>query len=415
MKIAFFSDCYLDLTGGIVSSIKAQKSALEQDGHTVLIFSTGFPRSRTELQKLAHQQIFQVPSCWLFFRGLAPISHRPGIIEKWLLKEHPELKDFDTFYVHYEAGCSIAALRLGKKLGIPTVQVMHGREDMGETHIIPFGLRTFVAAGLNWLHSWYLPHPTKIHRDDYCANSIAKAKMWSLMVNHANFADIVITPSNHFRKKLLHYGVTKKIQVFPNGYPDKNYPKSATAKTLKPSEELRMVWHSRVSAEKRMMPFLHALCNVQGNYRLDVFGGGGDYFRAKRFAKRHQLNVIFHGNTPFDQVQKAIAKSHLDCLVSYDFDTFGMTLIEAEAYGVPVFICDPDMKEVVPSGSYVISKNETPEAMAAALNQLINHPEYINAMSKVMLNHRSEILISHRIKQLEELFTHLKSNMGAHE
>ena len=30
MKIAIFSDCYLDLTGGITSSINAQKAALEK-------------------------------------------------------------------------------------------------------------------------------------------------------------------------------------------------------------------------------------------------------------------------------------------------------------------------------------------------------------------------------------------------
>ena len=153
MKIAFFSDCYLDLTGGIVTSINAQKAELERRGHTIYIFSTGFPKSKTELKKLAEKNIFQVPSCKLCFLGLTPVSRRPKIIERWLLKNHPEIKDFDIYYIHYEAGCSIAGLRLAKQLKIPTVQVMHGREDMGETNIIPFGFRTIVAILLNWFHS----------------------------------------------------------------------------------------------------------------------------------------------------------------------------------------------------------------------------------------------------------------------
>ena len=62
MKIAFFSDCYLDLTGGIVTSINAQKAALEAKGHTVYVFSTSYPKSETELNKLAQQNIFPVPS-----------------------------------------------------------------------------------------------------------------------------------------------------------------------------------------------------------------------------------------------------------------------------------------------------------------------------------------------------------------
>ena len=404
MKIAFFSDSYIDLTGGIASSINAQKAALENLGHTVYIFSTSFPKSEKVRQKLSKKCIFLVPSCRIFFRGLTPVSRRPGIIEKWLFSKHPELKDFDVFYVHYESGCSIAGLRLAKKLGIPSVQVMHGREDMGETNIIPFGFRTIVAIALNWFHSWYLPHTTKVHRDDYLADTIAKTKMWSLMVNHANFADLVITPSAHFRDKLMHYGVKKEIKVFPNGVLDQNFPPCPAVKTLKPKEELRIIWHSRVSAEKRIMYFLHALLQIPGQYRLDVYGGGGDYFRAKRFAKRHKMNVIFHGNVDFDEIPRALEKSHLDVLVSYNFDTFGMTLIEAEAAGVPVFICDPDMQEIIPSGSYVLASDESPAQMAASLGDLIKNPDKIRQMSEIMLKHRDEILISKRIKILENIF-----------
>ncbi len=404
MKIAFFSDCYLDLTGGIVSSIAAQKEALEANGHTIYIFTTSYPKSKEMRQKLAKKCIFLVPSCRLFFRGLTPISRRPGIVEKWLIAKHPELKDFDVLYIHYEAGCSIAGLRLAKKLRIPSVQVMHGREDMGEANIIPFGLRTIVAIALNWFHSWYLPHPIAVHRDNYLADTIAKAKMWTLMVNHANFADLVLTPSAHFRDKLIHYGVTRPIKVFPNGVSAEAFPPHPTAKVLKPGAELRIIWHSRVSAEKRMMPFLHALSKVKGRYRLDVFGGGGDYFRAKRFARRHHMNVVFHGNAKFSEITSFIAKAHLDVLVSYNFDTFGMTLVEAEAAGVPVFICDPDMREVVPVGSYILSKDTSPAAMATALDAIMAHPEKIHQMSEIMLRHRHEALITSRIKILEKYF-----------
>lgn len=403
MKIAIFTDCYLDLTGGITSSIAAQKAALEKNGHTVYLFSTGFPKSREKLGTLARQRIFQVPSCKIFFWKLTPVSRRPRIIERWLMREHPEIRDFDVYYVHYEAGCSIAGLRLGKKLGIPTVQVMHGREDMGEANIIPFGLRTFVAWALNLVHSWYISHPIRVSPDDYLADSRAKASMWTLMINHANYADLVLTPSEHFREKLIHYGVTKKIQVLPNGFPDNRFPANVTPKQLLPGEELRIIWHSRVSAEKRMMPFLKALTKVNGEWRLDVYGGGGDYFRAKRFAKRHGLKAKFHGNAKFAVVQKAIEKAHLDVLVSYNFDTFGMTLIEAEAAGVPVFFCDPDMREIVPYGSYIESASPSSEDMALALNELLKNPEQIQKMSQIMIKNRKEVLVSERIHKLETI------------
>ncbi len=407
MKIAIFSDCYLDLTGGIRSSINAQKAALEEKGHAVEVFSTGFPRSEKELKNLARSHIYLAPSCRLFFRGLTPVSRKPKIIENWLEKTHPELKNFDIFYVHYEAGLSIAALRLGKKLNIPTVQVMHGREDMGETNIIPRGFRTLVALFLNHLHACFLPHEVKIRKDNYLANSLAKAEMWTMMVNHANSADLVLTPSAHFRKKLLHYGVKTRIEVFPNGYPDANFPENPPLKLLNAGEPLKIIWHSRVSAEKRMMPFLRALkilYKTHKNFALDVYGGGGDFFRARRFARRHHLPVIFHGNVPFEKLQTAIGNAHLDVLVSFGFDTFGMTLIEAEAFNTPVFFCDPDMKEVVPAGSFVMSEDETPEKIAASLEDILENPEKIGHMSKKMQENRSEILISRRISSLEQIF-----------
>ena len=405
MKIAIFSDCYLDLTGGITSSINAQKAALEKNGHTVYIFSTSYPKTLEERQKLARSSIFPVPSCRWLIRGVTPISRRPKIIEKWLLHEHPEIKNFDIYYIHYESGCSIAGLILGKRLHIPTVQVMHGREDMGITNIIPFGFRTIVATLLNWFHSWYISHPIKIHRDDYLADTIAKAKMWTLMVNHANFADYIITPSHHFAKKLTHYGVKKKIQIFPNGYPNQNFPTSPEAKNLKPGETLQIIWHSRLSGEKRIMPFLQALSQVEGKYHLDVYGSGADLEKAKHYATKHNLNVTFHGNAKFATVQNAILKSHLDVLASYNFDNYPMTLVEAEAAGIPAFICDSDMQEIIPKGSYILSAGPTPTQMATALNNLLQHPKKIQQMSEIMLKNRNEVLISNRIKILEKYFS----------
>ena len=403
MKIAIFSDCYLDLTGGIVQVINAQKAELEKLGHTVCVFSTGFSKTPEELAKLANQNIFVVPSCRLFFRGLTPISRRPKIIERWLMREHPELKEFDVFYVHYEGGCSIAGLRLAKQLKILSVQMMHGREDMGVSTIMPRGLCTIVAGFLNWFHSWYLPHPVKVQRDDYLVNTRAKAKMWTLMVNHANFADIVTTPSEHFRKKLIHYGVSKPIKAVPNGYPDEKFLSKIRVRKLAPGETMRIIWHSRVQGEKRIMPFLQALTLVSGKWHMDVYGGGTELKKAQKYASKHHLPVKFHGDTPFAKVQKEILETHLDVMASYNYDTFGMTLIEAEVVGVPTFFCDPDMKEVVPKGGYVLSSGPEPHEMAAALTDLLDHPERIEQMSKIMIGHREEVLMSKRIKMLEKI------------
>ncbi len=392
------------MTGGIVSSINAQKAALENLGHTVLIFSSSYPKTESEKRKLAKRNIFPTPSCKWCFRGQTPVSRRPAIVERWLEKEHPEIRDFDVFYVHYESGCSIAGLRLGRKYHIPTIQVMHGREDVGIVDLIPFGFRSFVAIMLNWFHSWYLPHPVKIKRDNYLASNVPRAKMWSLMANHANSADLVLTPSDHFRQKLIHYGVKKPVKVFPNGFNDEKFIKEVPVRTFKEGERLRIIWHSRITSQKRIIELLQTLERLAGPYQLDVYGSGPELKKATNYAKSHNLHVKFHGDVDFSKLPEAIMNSHIDVLVSDDFDTFGMTLIEAEAYGTPVFFCDRNMLEVVPTGSFILSKTPSVDDMAEALNQVFSRPEMIEQMSKVMLGHRTEILISTRIKSLEKIF-----------
>ncbi|MBQ2695177.1 glycosyltransferase [Candidatus Saccharibacteria bacterium] len=436
MKIAIFTDCYLDLTGGITTNINIEKQELEKRGHTVYVFSSAYPRTKQQIIKLAKENIFPVPSCKHILRGITPVARRPRIIEKWLDQNHSEIKDFDIFYIHYEAGASIAGLRYARQHHIPTVQVMHGREDVGEANLVPLGLRTIVATLLNWFHSWYLPHPAKVHRDNYLATTLASAKMWTLMVNHANYADLIITPSKHFAKKLHHYGVKRQIIPLAHGMPDNlctkphrprvftpqpspnpttpeptsthNNSTTPESSALHKHSPLRLIWHSRVSGEKRIMVFLKALRQVTGKYQLDVYGDGNDLKKAKRYAQRHQLNVIFHGVAKFPAIYQQIEKSHLDVLVSYNFDTFGMTLIEAESAGTPVLIADPDLREVAPEGGYILSATPSATSIADAINSLFSHPEKIRQMSEIMLRDRPRITISHKIDQLEQIFIKLR-------
>ena len=404
MKIAIFSDCYLDLTGGIVTSINTQKKALEDRGHTVYVFSSSYPKTPQEQKTLAKAHIFPVPSCKIIGRGLTPVARRPRVIEKWLLKAHPELANFDVFYVHYEAGCSIAGLRLARALKIPSVQVMHGREEVGEELLVPKGLRTITATLLNLFHSWYLPHKIKIHRDTYLAKTIARAKMWTLMVNHANAADLVLTPSNHFKQKLAHYGVTRPIKVLKNAIPDEIFVKNLTPRTLAPGEPLRLVWHSRISGEKRPLAFLEALTRLELPYHVDMYGAGPDLNRAKHYAESHHLSVTFHGTKPFAKIYQTVQKSHLDVLVSSGYDTFGMTLIEAESAGTPVLYVDPDLSEIVPPGGGLLTKDPSPAAIATAINTLKTRPDCITKMSEKMLAHRDTTRASSVVMNLETYF-----------
>lgn len=397
MKIAIFTDVYGLGNGGIASSITSQKNTLEELGHKVMVFYPSLKKSHDATEIV-------VPTCKHLHPDGIAIARRPRLIEKWILSNFPDFKNFDIVHVHYEAGASIAGVRLAHRLKIPLVQTMHGREDSAVMENILSPFKTLVGVLLNWFHSWYLPHPIKVKKDKYLATTHARASMWTLMVNHANYADLVITPSRHFEKKFQHYGVNKPIKVLTNTIDDDLIPGDLAIRQLKTGEPLRLIWNSRLSHEKRLWEFLHAIAKIKFPYKLELFGDGNELKKAQNWAKHKQLPMTFHGRQPRNKILKTMRKSHLSILASYNFDNQPMTLLEAIAAGLPMFFCDPDMKEVAPKGSYICAPGPDIDAMAKTLNQLYDHPEQIAKMSKTAIKHRKDTLRSTHKRDLEQIY-----------
>ena len=397
MNIAIFTDLYLEVAGGIPSSIRAQKEELKKRGHEVTVFCPG--------KSCEDEDVILVPTSWLKVSG-APMGRSPEKIEKFVLEQFPMFAQFDVVHVHYEAEVSIAGARLARKFKIPLVQTMHGREDMAIQINVPYPFKTIAATLLAKAHAYYVPRKVAVKRDKSLAPTLARAKMWTLMVNQANTADVVLTPSKHFAKKLKKYGVTKPIKVVSNGVSDKLAEKKWPVRELKPGETLNLIWNSRVSREKRIMPFLEALKIANIPVNLSVYGGGNQIEKTKHYLEKNSLSdkVKLYGQVPHEEIMEEMGKQHLSVTVSYGFDTQGLTLLEAEATGLPVFFCDPDMKEIVPAGGSICAKGPSAREMARELRVLYEHPERIKEMSQVMMKHRTEVLQSTQIERLIKVY-----------
>lgn len=420
MNIAVFSDVFLEVPGGIPSSITAQKKSLEELGHKVTIFAPGFTNNKGEATGLADKSVLKdvivVPTHKHLRLNGAPLAKAPEVVEQWIIDNYPMFSSFDLVHVHYEASCSLAGVRLARKFKIPLVQTMHGREDMAIAVNVPHPFKTIVGSALNYLHSKYIPHKIKVKRDNDLAPTVARAKMWTLMVNHANYADMVLTPSKHFAKKLQHYGVSKPITVVSNGVADemvkefdKKVGKKALIRSKKPNEPLKLFWNSRLSQEKRIMPFLKALSMMKQPFFFSACGDGNEFKNAQKFIAQNNMTkeVKLYGRVPHEEVLDKMLDQHLSVTVSYGFDTQGLTLLEAEAVGLPVFFCDPDMKEVAPAKGAVMSDGPDPESMSKALDEVAKNPERIKAMSEEMIKYREEILQSTQIKKLIAVYKKL--------
>ena len=409
MKVAIFTDVFLEVPGGIPSSINAQREYLEKAGISSIVFCPARPGSKVP------EGVFAVPSFKHFRPGGAPFAKRISKVKKAILEAYPEF-DFDIVHVHYEGACSLAGMQLAREFKKPLVQTMHGREDVAAETNIPHPFKTLGGSLICFLHHFGVPNTIKIKRDDYLAPTIVRAKMWTLMVNHANFADVVITPSKHFKEKLQHYGASKPFLVISNAISDDALRASFLAAGLdfsKPevreydsAEPLRLFWNSRVSREKRIMPFLLALGMTKMPVSLEVYGDGNELSKAERFVKRHNLKVKFYGRVEHSEILKKMEKAQLSSVVSYGFDNQPMTILEARAMGLPTLVCDPDLIEVTGDGG-ILTAGPEPEKIAETLEKIYREPEMIAIKSKACIEGREEVLQSVQIKKLIKLYRDL--------
>ena len=428
LRIAIFTDVFLGIPGGIPSSIRAQKASLEALGHQVTIFCPGTPKDyMNPLTKFGANQdpsIIIVPTAKFLVNG-APFSKWTKYVTRFIEQKYPNLAEtFDLFHIHHEATTSMAGLLLAKKYGIKVIQTMHGREDMAIAINVPHPFKTLAATGINLIHRTTLkPIAKKSLKPDYqnteiknLAPTIARRQMWQMMVRQANLADQVITPSAHFAKKLQLFGVTRPISVISNGIADQEMTNfTPKIRIYQNNEPLRILWFSRLSKEKRILPFLESLRiaqKLEPNFRFifTIIGDGNQMSKVQKFCKKHfdEASIKILGTIPHQEIlQKYTENQHLSIINSYQFDTQGLTILEAAACNLPVIYADPDISEIVPNHGGLCAKSPSPRAMAELLLKIHHQPEIIQKLSQNLAASEKTYLQSHQIEKLLKLYRQL--------
>lgn len=441
LRIAIFTDVFLGIPGGIPSSIRAQKTALESLGHQVTIFCPGtqqdFENPLSQFGANHDPNIILVPTAKFLVNG-APFSKWTKYVTRFIEQKYPNLAEtFDLFHVHYEATTSMAGLLLAKKYGIKVIQTMHGREDMAIAINVPHPFKTLAATGINLIHRTTLksilkkssrsdyrnPEPKKSpgpnHQNAEIKNlapTIARREMWQMMVRQANLADQVITPSAHFAKKLQLFGVTRPISVISNGINDQEIANfTPQIRTYQDHEPLRILWFSRLSKEKRILPFLESLRIAQElepdfRFVFTIIGDGNQMSKVRKFCKKHfdEASIKILGTIPHQEIlQKYTKDQHLSIINSYQFDTQGLTILEAAACNLPVIYADPDMSEIVPNHGGLCAKSPNPCAMTELLLKIYHQPELIQKLSQNLAASEKTYLQSQQIEKLLKLYRQL--------
>lgn len=198
---------------------------------------------------------------------------------------------------------------------------------------------------------------------------------------YAGFAhrrlDLTVVASQALRQKLLGWGVPH-VELVPLGveldrfHPDRRDPAWRRELGVADDETL-LVYAGRVDREKRVDVLVEMMRRLpaEAHCRLVVLGRGPRWNRVRDQASGDpRVRVL-----PFETDRTRLAR----CLASADiyvtaarFETFGLSVIEAQACGLPVVGQRAGaMVDRVPSGTGLLVDALDPEAMATAVRQVI--------------------------------------------
>ncbi len=190
--------------------------------------------------------------------------------------------------------------------------------------------------------------------------------------------DHVYTLGEEARAMLNRRGITR-IDVLPLGVDthlfdpsrrDREFRKRLECDPAKPSGPL-LVYAGRIDNEKRAGQLIAMMRHLPGDFGARLLMVGDGKLRERLAAEAADLPVVFRGFVQ-DRNELAVALASSDIYVSAMADeTFGISVIEAQASGLPVVgVASGAMPERVPPGLGLLGPVDDPAAMARNVMQI---------------------------------------------
>lgn len=213
--------------------------------------------------------------------------------------------------------------------------------------------------------------------------SPAPREYWDQWREECELADIIVANSEWSRRGLVGKGISsEKIATIPLMYENAN-PTPPTAKTFPGrfdrSNPLTVLFVGNVSVRKGMAEMLEAIELLQGAPVRFWFVGPIKVRIPERV--RANSNVQWFGPEPRAKVHEFYRDSHVFILPTLS-DGFGLTQLEAQAWGLPV-IASKNCGEVVRHGENgLILPEVSGVTIAQAIESILKSPDQLPKMSQ---------------------------------
>jgi glycosyltransferase involved in cell wall biosynthesis len=362
MKIVLVH-CHYFQTGGEDVVFQQERELLERAGHQVLLYRRN--NSETDSYPGMKRLVLLQKAIW-------NSSARDEFTEL-LQREKPDLVHVHNTWVMISPSIYSAC----REAGVPVVQTLHNYRLL-----CPMG--TFFRDGHICEecvdHSLWRSIRNGCYRDSR-AETAAVGIMLAVHRRRQTWENDVtsyIVLTDFARKKFLNGGLPEnKLFVKPNFVDPDPLPRSGDGDYA--------IFAGRLSPERRVSTLLDAWTLLRNRVPLKIVGGGEERAHLQQKADWKELDMVeFTGLLPHDQTVGAIKGARFLIFASEWYETFGLTMIEAFASGVPV-ICSRlgAMQEIVEDGRTGLHFDPgNYRDLAEKVDWAWNHPEQMREMGK---------------------------------
>lgn len=366
------------MKGGAERVVFENKKLLEGNGDTVLDFAMQGAKNVASAQERFFVSAVMTDRVSFGWQGLRTAGRMLWSFEaarkfEALLKEvRPDVVHAHNIY--HQISPSI--LPVAKRLGVPVVMTLH------DYHL--------VSPNYGMFDRGRVVEPSKRHpygdtfRRRLIGGSLARSALSAFegWLHHALgvYGSVAkfIAPSEFVKQKVVEYGIDEhRIEIVPHAI-------DLEGRVPSYASENRVVCVGRLSPEKGLDVLLRAMKEVRG---LDcaIVGDGPERDRLERLAEELDLgNVTFLGALYGSELDREIARAKAVVIPSQSYETFGLTALEAYAFGKPVIASKIGaLPEVVREGETGRLFTPTaPKELAECLNWLAHNTARAQAMGK---------------------------------
>ncbi|NRD20558.1 glycosyltransferase family 4 protein [Winogradskyella eckloniae] len=230
---------------------------------------------------------------------------------------------------------------------------------------------------------------------------------------YGQYVDAFITMSEHQKNYMQKWGIPlDKIHVIPISYGNafKTSERLPNTESIQLISAFRMCWEKNIEGNLRVVKLLKDK-GLRVNY--SIYGNGPDAYQVPYLIDKYQLSeaVQYYGSIENKALKQKLNEADFYVQLSHS-ESLGMSIIEAQTYGLPAIVSDSDgLPEVVIHNKtgYCV-KPYAIEKAADYIETLWNDSDLYRSFSSAAVKHSQVTFsIQNEVEKLSHLYQSLMS------